>query len=376
MRKFISIILLLAMICGLFACRAGGKTSAPSAQYTSKDLMLYQATRLAQLLSQTADSDYLKAMGAGGQVIKQAQVFAAASSLENLTSGLLLRLDDKDLPALIYGVSKKTGTADQLTCSSMLSFSTQFYSSLSFPQQVGVHLSYGKNCHVIVLFESQQDQLVRATIFPIFAAVSEVLISQQLKDHTSYSREGVMSACNRASQATLAAPLTGNTVSAAYYSGLAKQALADVKPAAKEDLLPFVSDTEVIIQVGLFTKQLANTPASTKVYHFPTGLGARNSLYMQQAYLSWGNTLSGKYGQVCSSANAVLMRVLGDNTLGTAAQEGEVPVLVAIDYGSITAIVTIYPNEYNTYLYHVVCLPCSFADANLLLASEGASPME
>lgn len=376
MRKIITIFLLLAMVCSLFGCGNRNSSNTQSTNYTIKDLLFYQATGLAQQVGTAAGSNYMKLLGAPEEVTKLAPTFAAAASMDHLSNGLLLRIDGADLPGLIRNISAQTGNSRKLSCCSMLTYQTQFLCPVPLQQTVAVYLRYGEQCHMVVLFVPQENQLVQATVYPLFAEAAQGLLAKFSANSAKYSSEMIAQCCRRTSAASCIAAPTGNEISAEFYGALAGAVLANVEPASSKEIAPFTSNAEVVTQVSLFTQRMAAGAADTEVFYFPSDLvQSKDEMTRQQLYLSWANQFSGTFGTTCSASNAVLMQILDAQSMGITAQAEEAPVLVAADLGSDTVLISIYPSAFGTYLYRVACLPCPYSQAKELLTNAGAAPM-
>lgn len=385
MRKLIAFALILTMLCCIFGCgKKEEETSAPAADYSTEDLLLSQAAVLAQYLGEAADSSYPEYIGITNAATQQAKLFRAASYVTNISSGAFLPLDGMDLPSIIHQFNASFCNTNQLACTSLLQFSTQFYSPKEIPGNTAIFLRYGEQFHIVVFFEPQENQLVKATLYPLFPKAGQALMTKYFPNAKTVSISEIHNALSRTSKVSYEATPTGNDTNPSYYLALAKTILADTKAVSNDVLEQYTSDSAVISQAAMFINALAGDPVSGGVYRFPADATADlpnlSSKYVQhlanqKLYLGYTNHFSAAYGSNCMAANAIVQNVITTCNPGTAAKESEAPVLVALNYGNVTVLVTLYPNEYHTYQYSVTCLPCNFTQATSLLAQRGAMPI-
>lgn len=385
MRKFIACFLLLAMVCGLFGCgKKSDNTSAPQKEYSVEDLLISQAVVYAQQLGTAVTSGYLEMLGITGSTAKQAQIFSVASSLGNAFSAAFLPVNGRDLTGLIQNLNNQLSSSEQKACSNLLTFSSQFYSPKEISEDVAVHLLFGNRCNIVVYFEPQENNLIKATVYPLFPTTGQALMTRYFPDAEGYHKKQIMEAISLVGDVSCVAAPTGSSMNEGYYLALAKTILSDVTAVSIEDLKPLVSDNALMSQVNKFTSALAGDAVSGSVYRFPPQLEESLSSYpsrlvrnlaRQQIYPSWTNHVSATFGESCVSANALINKVIITRNPGAVANKNEAPVLVALDFGGITALVTLYPNEYNTYLYSIACLPCNLQQAATILLQMGATKM-
>ena len=385
MRKIIICFLLLAMVCGLLGCgKKVDDTTAPIKEYSAEDLLISQALVFAQQTGTAVTSDYLEMVGITGSVAKQAQIFSATASPANTSSALILPVNGRDLDGLIQHLNGQLNSSDQRICSNLLTFSSQFHSPKEISGDYAVQLTYNNRGNILVYFEPQENNLVKATVYPLFPATSHVLMTQYFSDAESYNKKQIMEAISLVGDVSCVAAPTGSSMNEGYYLALARTILSDVTAVSIEDLKPHVSDNALLSQVSKFTSALAGDAVSGSVYRFPPQLEESLSRYnsklvqnlaRQQMYPSWTNHVSATFGDTYVSANAIINEVIITRNPGAAASKSEAPVLVALDFGGVTALVTLYPNEYNTYLYSIACLPCNLQQAASILLQMGATKM-
>jgi hypothetical protein len=77
------------------------------------------------------------------------------------------------------------------------------------------------------------------------------------------------------------------------------------------------------------------------------------------------------------SANAIVRSCLRTTAPALTAEEGEEPVLVLISVAdSLSALLSIYPTEYRTYLYSFSIVGASYMAMQIKLPRLGMQPME
>lgn len=383
MRKLICCLLVLTMVCGLFGCgrkkdNTTAATDSPSG-YDAKDFSICRAIHLAQQLGLAAESDYAARFEVPDTVAEQMAAFSAAAQPDAVTSGAFMSAEGMNIPTLVSQLNTQVGTNTQVAAVSILQFSTQFYCPVELPVEMAVYLSYGHSCNILVLFTPLDDQLVRATVYPLLPKAASELISKYFQGSDTVSSEEIQDSRSRCADVSCMAAPTGNPVSVSYYSNMAKDILADVKSVSQEPLQKYTSDSELIAQASGYIQSMSGEPIGSAVYHFPaspeTTTEQMPALALQQMYLTWANNLCATFGSQALASSALVCCVIQTRNPGIAAAENEVPVLVALDYSDVTVVVTIYANEYHAYLYSVTCLPCDLATAVSLLESMGATQM-
>lgn len=385
MRKLITYILLLAIVCSLAGCgRVSTDTTPTEPPYSMQDLLLKQATDLAQRVGLAVQENYLLSLGITQNVAVTANVFSAASNPESVTSATLLRTDRVDLPQTLSAFNSNANDEKLKVCVSSLQFTTQFYSELQLSDSIGVLLQYSNECFFVVLFESGEHQLIRATVYPLSAKGATMLMNKYYPNAKTISQETILAARANAATANFLAAPVGGGVTTSLYLTMAKYMLTHSSVLTAESLYKYASSAEVRTTAIQYSKFLCSEVRQSAVYRFPADLETASNgftasqvkdLANQNAYLGWVNALSANFGDNCLTANSILNDALHVSVPRSVIEETEVPVLVALDFGDCTGIITLYPNEYNTYLYTVTCLPCTFAEATGMLTQYGAGKM-
>lgn len=391
MRKIISCILLVAMLGSLVGC---GKKAAESTNTTTtntvvadasiREIMLYQATQLAAQLGHSVSAEFMQFMDAPSNVFKLAQPFSAASQAHNVESGYLLRLNKEDIPNIISEIYVKSASNNQIACAGLLKFSTKFYSPKDLPAEALVYLRYNVQCHILVHFVPLDNNQISATVYPLFPEVANVLLAKYFSQVAPLKQTDIVSAIKQASNMQLIADPTGTNSNVNYYADLAASILSSVTPTTPEDMAQYSNDRNVIARAVQYTTVLSTKPQHVVLCHLPSTLDDplsalnRNQfpLASQKVHLAFGNKLCATFGDTELAANALAMRVITTKDAGIVMTENEHPVMVVLGFGEITALVTIFPNEYNTYLYSITCLPCDIAFATTLLSNQGVIWMQ
>lgn len=391
MRKFITYILLLAMVFSLFGCRGqdDGTTAptvslAPESAYTVKDVLVSQAVRFAGQLGAAIGENYLQKSGIPDEIAKNAKVFYAAAKQENVLSAAFLPMEKVDLPQALTMINNTANSSAQSTCVNALQFTTQFYCDKELPTDTGVYLRFAEQCHIVVVFEAEANQLITATVYPLFANAANTLLHKYYSNANTLNRNMVVSACKRTAAASFQAKPTGRNTTAAYYLAMGQAIFENTSPLSKEDISKYTSESIVGGQVALYSKALSGDSVGGIVYRFPAAMESKVTGYTsieaqdyarQQMYFGFADSFCSSYDQLCVSANAVLKKALQTSAPGAVATETEAPVLIALDFGACTALVTIYPSENNTYLFSVTCLPGAFTQVTALLTQNGCTVM-
>lgn len=382
MRKFITYILLLAMVCSLVGCGGRSNESTPTEpSYSMQDLLLKQATDLAQQVSLAVSEKFLLSAGLPENTAAIANVFASASDPSNIVSAALLRVDRVDLPNTITDINKNAISKEQNACVSALQLSTRFYSEQPLSGGIGIFLQYSSDCFFVVLFEGGDHQLIQATVYPLFTECATMLMNKYFPTASRISQGTVLTARDNAADTNCKATPVEGSVNASFYLTMAEYMLAHSSALTAKELYQYTPNNEVRTQVIQYSKVICGERKQGAVFQFPADLeNAGNGFTStqvknwarQNAYLGWIDALSAEYGSQCLSANSILNDAMFINVPRSVVDSQEAPVLIVLDFGNYTGIITVYPNEYNTYLYTVTCLPCTFASATTMLTQRGA----
>lgn len=383
MRKVTAFFLALFMVCGLFGCNKNGSASTP-ADYSTNDLLVAQAVGMARKVGMRTEEAYMKAMSAVDSVISLAQVFAKAAT-ESPVEAKLAVTDETDLPAQILALCGEAGGHEQLACVGSLVYSTQVSLPKAPEQTTAVYLRYSDTCHFVTVFSPLKNGLVSVWTCPVF---SGSVLEKYFADAESLDTSNIQHAVQVAGNVDVAAKSTGKLPDADYYHQLAVDVLGKVKPVSPAVIAEYNQLQSIVTRVSRITVLLSRGVRYTQTYTFPESIGAQidealrassysdqlRDLTQHQMYVAWLNDLSNSQGKDWYTIRAVLQSVLDTPRLGATATAEEAPHFVAIDLSAqATVLLAIYPSEYNTYLYHYVCLPISSQDAEQLLLDLGCT---
>lgn len=391
MRKLTAIILVFVLLFGLVGCkRKQSETTPQKSQYSLADILFYHADNMARQIGMSADPAYLKQLDYSEKLVAMASVFSSALKVKPEV-GNLIAITDPAFEDKMLELCGKAGGAEKLACTSALTYTTHFYSEKPIKQTVAAYVRYDAKCHFVVVFRQLSNHMVSATAYPLFAESARAVLSKFFTNAVNYNKEEVASSCETGAAQSYAASLTGKTVDANYYIGLAETVFADYPRPEERTFTPYTTDSRLISQAMLLSKTLASGIRSARVYQFPESVQTQirdalsNAKYgedlqhfaAQQTYLSWSNTFAGTYGDLWLQTSSLVQVAVKTNDLGAAAQAGETPVLVLLELkGEYCVMLSICPTENNTYVYSYTCLPCEFADAQSMLDGEGAKLMQ
>lgn len=385
MRKFTAIFLALVLICGLFGCQKNPSGEIEPSTYTLSDLLISQAASMSQRISMRAEAAYLATLSEQTEVTSLAHVFTVAAT--GTPDSAKMAAVDADFSEVITKLCGQLAGDDALACGSLLSFSTHMYLPEPLEQPAAMYLRYSESCHFVTVFTPLENDLVSVWAFPLFTDVANSLLTDYFSGADNWEASEIEASIRNASGADLSADVSALSRSNAYYAKLVKTAMRTVKPLNVSHIYKVTQDKVVIQYVSAMSQALMHRTRAVQVYEFPDSVQAQvedmlsqstysqqlRSVTEQQVYLSWPNSFAATYGENWIAANAVLRVLLDTTMLGASAEEGEAPALVLMDLGGgASAMVAIYPNEFNAYLYSYTCLPIAFSAAQKLLADAGA----
>lgn len=390
MRKFTAIFLALVIVCGLFGCAREPQEQDSKPRYSVTDLMIGKAVEITRQMGMRADAGFLTALEFPAEVASMAGIFREAVDAENITAKVETAVLDT-LPTDITALCSQFGGSTQVACCGALTESNQIFMAKELEYPTAVYLRYSESCHFVVVFTPLGDNLASVWAYPLFAKVAEQVLERYFSDAEDLDADQVRDACNSAADALYEAQCTDQKTSADYYIQLANTVIKDVKPLSDKDISKYTSEQKILANAATMSRLMYSGISSALVYRYPGSLQSQidealsSTEYSQQLKtyarrqfcLTYPNQISNRYGEDWMVVNAILATELDTAKLSAIASEDEEPVLVLMNLsGTACLLMSIYPSEYNIYLYSYAVLPVSYREVQTMLTKDGAVRMK
>jgi hypothetical protein len=389
MRKYVALFLAFVLVMALAGCNHNvQQPETPS--YSSTDLMLYQADAFSRLIAMSAMPDYLTALSFPQEIISRSQCFTQAITGE-VMDGKLLKDAPQTLQTSIISICGQVcGSTDLATCSSLLKSTTMRFAK-KLKQPAAVYLRYSEECHFVVMFTPEENDLVSLWAYPLFAEAAQQVLQQCFSEAKDLTGDAIRSSCEKGSKANFQAKSAGQAIDAARYTAMAETFFSQATPIDKQSSSLFTSEAEVIELVSVMSQYLCQYRTDMTVYTFSAEADSQleqilaATSYPQQleestrqlVYLGMPNQYVNTHSVQWISANAIVRSCLRTTAPALTAEEGEEPVLVLISVAdSLSALLSIYPTEYRTYLYSFCMVGESYMTMQIKLPRLGMQPME
>jgi hypothetical protein len=389
MRKYVALFLAFVLVMALAGCNHNvQQPETPS--YSSTDLMLYQADAFSRLIAMSAMPDYLTALSFPQEIISRSQCFTQAITGE-VMDGKLLKDAPQTLQTSIISICGQVcGSTDLATCSSLLKSTTMRFAK-KLKQPAAVYLRYSEECHFVVMFTPEENDLVSLWAYPLFAEAAQQVLQQCFSEAKDLTGDAIRSSCEKGSKANFQAKSAGQAIDAARYTAMAETFFSQATPIDKQSSSLFTSEAEVIELVSVISQYLCQYRTDMTVYTFSAEADSQleqilaATSYPQQleestrqlVYLGMPNQYVNTHSVQWISANAIVRSCLRTTAPALTAEEGEEPVLVLISVAdSLSALLSIYPTEYRTYLYSFSIVGASYMAMQIKLPRLGMQPME
>lgn len=389
MRKYVALFLAFVLVMALAGCNHNvQQPETPS--YSSTDLMLYQADAFSRLIAMSAMPDYLTALSFPQEIISRSQCFTQAITGE-VMDGKLLKDAPQTLQTSIISICGQVcGSTDLAACSSLLKNTTMRFAK-KLKQPAAVYLRYSEECHFVVMFTPEENDLVSLWAYPIFAEAAQQVLQQCFSEAKDLTGDAIRSSCEKGSKANFQAKSAGQAIDAARYTAMAETFFSQATPIDKQSSSLFTSEAEVIELVSVMSQYLCQYRIDMTVYTFSAEADSQleqilaATSYPQQleestrqlVYLGMPNQYVNTHSVQWISANAIVRSCLRTTAPALTAEEGEEPVLVLISVAdSLSALLSIYPTEYRTYLYSFCMVGESYMTMQIKLPRLGMQPME
>lgn len=397
MRKIFAIILLAALLCGLFGCRKpNSSTNEPSSNtnggnsvYHEAELLGYQAHLLSRQLGLSISDSYLKNAGASADLINAAKAFtAAATGQPNLVK--FINKADRQFLTSVQSVTETVNGADLASLSKLLAFETRFYSPVSVENCITVYLRYSEQCHILVHFISSEGNFVTAQIYPLYRDSASLIVNKYFSKAKTYDGDDFQKLIAKVEQVDVTAALTGETVNAEYYAQLTKTAFSGVKALTQAQLASYAVNSALVANLGAYSKALASGIGAIKVFdasevirleankRFPVNDSATPENWaLARAAAALPSSYCDSFEQLTRDTNDILADVLNISVPGAVAQADEKAALVVMEIANnLSVIVCVYPNANNIYEISFACIPASFSKAQDMVLQSGATFMK
>lgn len=389
MRKYIALFLAFVLVMALAGCNDNvQQPETPS--YSATDLMLYQADAFSRLIAMSAMPDYLTALSFPNEIISRSQCFTQAITGE-VMDGKLLKDAPQTLQTSIISICGQVcGSTDLATCSSLLKSTTMRFAK-KLKQPAAVYLRYSEECHFVVMFTPEENDLVSLWAYPLFAEAAQQVLQQCFSEAKDLTGDAIRSSCEKGSKANFQAKSAGQAIDAARYTAMAETFFSQATPIDKQSSSLFTSEAEVIELVSVMSQYLCQYRTDMTVYTFSAEADSQleqilaATSYPQQleestrqlVYLGMPNQYVNTHSVQWISANAIVRSCLRTTAPALTAEEGEEPVLVLISVAdSLSALLSIYPTAYRTYLYSFCIVGESYMTMQIKLPRLGMQPME
>jgi hypothetical protein len=389
MRKYVALFLAFVLVMALAGCNHNvQQPETPS--YSSTDLMLYQADAFSRLIAMSAMPDYLTALSFPQEIISRSQCFTQAITGE-VMDGKLLKDAPQTLQTSIISICGQVcGSTDLATCSSLLKNTTMRFAK-KLKQPAAVYLRYSEECHFVVMFTPEENDLVSLWAYPLFAEAAQQVLQQCFSEAKDLTGDAIRSSCEKGSKANFQAKSAGQAIDAARYTAMAETFFSQATPIDKQSSSLFTSEAEVIELVSVMSQYLCQYRTDMTVYTFSAEADSQleqilaATSYSQQleestrqlVYLGMPNQYVNTHSVQWISANAIVRSCLRTTAPALTAEEGEEPVLVLISVAdSLSALLSIYPTAYRTYLYSFSIVGASYMAMQIRLPRLGMQPME
>ena len=389
MRKYVALFLAFVLVMALAGCNHNvQQPETPS--YSSTDLMLYQADAFSRLIAMSAMPDYLTALSFPQEIISRSQCFTQAITGE-VMDGKLLKDAPQTLQTSIISICGQVcGSTDLATCSSLLKSTTMRFAK-KLKQPAAVYLRYSEECHFVVMFTPEENDLVSLWAYPLFADAAQHVLQQCFSEAKDLTGDAIRSSCEKGSKANFQAKSAGQAIDAARYTAMAETFFSQATPIDKQNSSLFTSEAEVIELVSVMSQYLCQYRTDMTVYTFSAEAASQleqilaATSYPQQleestrqlVYLGMPNQYVNTHSVQWISANAIVRSCLRTTAPALTAEEGEEPVLVLISVAdSLSALLSIYPTAYRTYLYSFCMVGESYMTMQIKLPRLGMQPME
>ncbi len=389
MRKYVALFLAFVLVMALAGCNHNvQQPETPS--YSSTDLMLYQADAFSRLIAMSAMPDYLTALSFPQEIISRSQCFTQVITGE-VMDGKLLKDAPQTLQTSIISICGQVcGNTDLATCSSLLKSTTMRFAK-KLKQPAAVYLRYSEECHFVVMFTPEENDLVSLWAYPLFADAAQHVLQQCFSEAKDLTGDAIRSSCEKGSKANFQAKSAGQTIDAARYTAMAETFFSQATPIDKQSSSLFTSEAEVIELVSVMSQYLCQYRTDMTVYTFSAEADSQleqilaATSYPQQleestrqlVYLGMPNQYVNTHSVQWISANAIVRSCLRTTAPALTAEEGEEPVLVLISVAdSLSALLSIYPTAYRTYLYSFCMVGESYMTMQIKLPRLGMQPME
>lgn len=389
MRKYVALFLAFVLVMALAGCNHNvQQPETPS--YSSTDLMLYQADAFSRLIAMSAMPDYLTALSFPQEIISRSQCFTQAITGE-VMDGKLLKDAPQTLQTSIISICGQVcGSTDLATCSSLLKSTTMRFAK-KLKQPAAVYLRYSEECHFVVMFTPEENDLVSLWAYPLFAEAAQQVLQQCFSEAKDLTGDAIRSSCEKGSKANFQAKSAGQAIDAARYTAMAETFFSQATPIDKQSSSLFTSEAEVIELVSVMSQYLCQYRIDMTVYTFSAEADSQLEQILaatsfpqqleestrQLVYLGMPNQYVNTHSVQWISANAIVRSCLRTTAPALTAEEGEEPVLVLISVAdSLSALLSIYPTEYRTYLYSFCMVGESYMTMQIKLPRLGMQPME
>lgn len=390
MRKYLSFFLACVLMLSLSGCSREPQDQEETPSYSVNDLMLFQADALSRQIAMSAMPDYLTALSFPQEIISRSQCFTQAITGE-VMDGKLLKDAPQTLQTSIISICGQVcGSTDLATCSSLLKSTTMRFAK-KLKQPAAVYLRYSEECHFVVMFTPEENDLVSLWAYPLFAEAAQQVLQQCFSEAKDLTGDAIRSSCEKASEANFQAKSSGQAIDAARYTAMAETFFSQAKPLSKLVISLYTNTEESIALVTDLSWILSGSFGSMTVYRFPDSTRNQIRQYLaatpyqqeledatcQMCYLSMPNAFVNTYGIMWVSSNAILAKCMKLTAPGMTAEPGEEPVLVLIEAGnSHSVLLSLYPNRYGAYLYSFGIVADSYETIRQQLFATGLTEME
>lgn len=386
MRKLVALVLIFVLLCGLFGC--GESKENENRVYHVAELLGYQAHLLSQQLGVSATTGYLENVGMSEDLRSKAEVFAVAATAQPLKAVFLNQTGTHFINEISI-LAEKASSTRQLSL--VLAFDTQFYSPVPLVDCMSVYLNYSEHCNIIVHFIPLNEHIISAQVYPLPWDSVSTIANKYFKSGKTYDSDDLQKLFAKVDHVEVTAAVTGQQISAEYYTQLATAAFSRVHPLTQKEIAAVTSDRMLAANLAAYSKAIFGGASSAAVFDVSRQVDLQAEKLMgnsaatdtmkircrANAAASLPNSYCATLDQTVYRTNAIMADLLNVNAPTAVATEDEKPVLVLMQINkAITLMVCVFPNENNIYSLSFACIPASFEKTQEMVIQSGAVPME
>lgn len=387
MKKWLSLILSLALCFGLFGCASDEDHSDENADdddYSLRDVMIAEAVAQAELVGLCAGEDYMALMTSNEELVSKAQQFTAFD--DEPACVYICNEDVEGMYQQVLTIYSTTEGSSMLAAVSSLACSTILNLSEELEDAAAILVQYGTFGSALVIFTPVKDGVANMVALPLTSMIAGMLRSDFYDFGNPIGAEEVQGAMERAEEYDEKLPGKKAETNADHYASLAKRITESLQPISEEQALELMGSADVARLLVQMSEAMQLTSVESAVYRSTdrwmndieqNGLAAVSNQQLRDHvisvfHMSVVNRFCAGFGVEQISASSGLSRFVDPGYLGVVTEDlDDDCILAALEFtDEWTAVLCFFDTGRGFLGYRIGCLPCDIDGLENLMASE------